>query len=209
MVLKAHHKVKKNLIKIYTKTGDKGQTGLYGGKRILKSSLRIDALGTVDELNSLIGRAVAELEQNKEKMPSLKKELEKIPHDLYEVGALLAIPKNTHVTKGQLMHKKVPGYLNKRVTEIEKYIDGVAEHLPLLIAFILPGGGRVGASLHHARTVCRRAERRIVEIAQSEYVPPDVLVYMNRLSDALFTMARYANLKDKHKEILWDKRGSV
>lgn len=108
-----------------------------------------------------------------------------------------------------MMHKKVPGYLSKRVMDLEKYIDGVAEKLPLLIAFILPGGGRVGASLHHARTVCRRAERRIVAVSQSEYVPSDVLVYMNRLSDALFTMARFANVKDKHKEILWDKRGSI
>ena len=199
----------RNLIKIYTKTGDKGETGLYGGKRIPKSSLRIEALGTVDELNSLIGRAVAELEQNKKKMPALRKELEKIPHDLYEVGALLAIPKNTHVVKGQMMHKKVPGYLSRRVTELETYIDGVAKYLALLTAFILPGGGKVGAALHHARTVCRRAERRIVDVAQSEHVPPDVLVYMNRLSDVLFVMARFANLKDKHKEILWDKRGSV
>lgn len=199
--------MKKTNPKIYTKTGDKGETGMYGGKRIPKSSIRIDALGTVDELNSMIGLTVSALEKNKKKMPMLMKELEKIPHDLYEVGALLATPRDVQITKGKIMHKKLPGYLEKRTKEIEKYIDKVAEKLKLLTAFILPGGGEVGARLHHARTVARRAERRIVTLSEKEFVPKDVLAYMNRLSDLLFTMARFANKQDKHKEILWNKRG--
>lgn len=193
--------------KVYTKTGDKGTTGLYGGNRIPKSSSRIDALGTVDELNSVIGMTISALETNKKKMPAIKKELETIPHDLYEVGALIATPRDTHVTKGKVIHEKLPGYLHRRTIELEKFIDGIAEHLELLTAFILPGGSNVGSRLHHARTVARRAERRIVALSEKEYVPADVLMYMNRLSDALFTMARFANHKDKHKEILWNKRG--
>lgn len=196
-------------MKIYTKTGDKGETGMYGGKRLSKSSLRIDALGTVDELNSTIGMCMAFLEKNSKTMLKLKKELGKIPHDLYEVGALIATPKDTQVTKGQEMHKKLPGYLSKRTKEIEKYIDGVSEKLQILTAFILPGGSIVGANLHHARTVARRAERRIVALSEKEFVPDDVLIYMNRLSDLLFTMARFANKEDKHKEILWNKRGTL
>ena len=195
--------------KIYTKTGDKGETGMYGGNRIAKSSVRIDALGTVDELNSVIGMTIAVLEKNNKKMPILRKELEKIPHDLYEVGALLATPKDTHVTKGKVMHEKLPGYLQRRTEEIEKYIDALAQKLEILTAFILPGGSIVASNLHHARTVARRAERRIVTLAEKEYVPSDLRVYMNRLSDLLFTMARLANKQDKHKEIRWDKRGSL
>lgn len=201
-----------NFIKIYTKTGDKGQTGLYGGSRVSKSSLRIEAIGSIDELNALIGVVIAQAISNKQqatRFRSIKKELEKIPHDLYEIGALLATPKDTHVRKGQVMHKKLPLYLKKRTDELEKYINSVAEKLPLLIAFILPGGGTVGSSLHHARTVCRRAERRVVALAKKESVVPEILIYLNRLSDVMFTMARFANLKDKHKEILWNKRGTL
>lgn len=195
------------VVRIYTKTGDKGETGMYGGKRIPKSSVRIDALGSIDELNSVIGMTIAVMEANKKKMLPLRKELEKIPHDLYEVGALLATPKDTHVEKGKTMHKKLPGYLQKRTEEIEKYIDAVAETLEILTAFILPGGSIVASHLHHARTVARRAERRIVTLGEKEYIPEDMRVYMNRLSDLLFTMARFANKEDKHKEIRWDKRG--
>lgn len=210
--------VKSNLIKIYTKTGDKGETGLYGGKRILKSSLRIEAIGTIDEFNSAIGVVIAEIQSSPKRPPQgkvqnyrskLKNELEKIPHDLYDIGALLATPSNTQVAKGQAIHQKLPAHLSKRTKEFEIYIDSLTEKLSLLKDFVSPSGGKIGALLHFSRTICRRAERRVIELNKKEKVHPEILIYLNRLSDVLFTMARYANLKDKHKEVLWDKRGST
>jgi cob(I)alamin adenosyltransferase len=190
-------------IKIYTKTGDKGETSLWGGTRIPKYSLRVEAYGTVDELNAVFGVAVAEIADKN--YQEIKKEIEQLPHDLYNISALLAIPGDTHLEKGKKIHKALPVYLKKRVIAMEKCIDVVTRQLPPLRDFVLPGGGRAGAAWHQARTVCRRAERRIVELADKEYVPVEVVVYVNRLSDFLFTVARFVNYKDTQKEILWNK----
>lgn len=209
-------------MKIYTRTGDKGETSLFGGKRVHKDDLRVEAYGTIDELNASIGLAVAEAQSEKRSpreagkaknysprseagSAKLKAELAKVQSDLFEVAAVLATPKDTRVSKGQKIQKELPQYLYKRVEEMEHAIDALTEEMPSLRAFILPGGGRGGALLHQARTVCRRAERRIVGLAQRERVPSEILTYMNRLSDLLFTMARFVNHKEKHKEILWNK----
>ena len=189
-------------MKIYTKTGDKGETGMFGGKRVSKSSLRIEAVGSVDELNSVIGVAIAQVSSIKYKVFSIKKELIEIQNDLFEIGSVLASPN----TKYQIQNTK---YLMQRVKEFEELIDELTEKLPELRNFILPGGGIVGSEIHLARSIARRAERRIVELSKKEKIDSSILVYFNRLSDLLFTMARFANKKDKHKEILWNKSGTL
>jgi cob(I)alamin adenosyltransferase len=174
---------------IYTRTGDKGKTSLFGGKRVLKSDPRVEAYGNVDELNSVIGLVVATLSS---KHLKIKKELEKIQHDLFAIGSYLASPKADPVL-----------FLIKRATDFESMIDGQDKILPPLNNFILPGGGRAGASLHQARTVCRRVERGLVALMQKEEVDENVVKYINRLSDLLFSTARLINHKDKKKETIW------
>lgn len=173
------------MAKIYTKTGDKGETSLYGGKRVSKANLRVEAYGTVDELNSAIGIVLA-------KMPNT--ELTNIQNDLFEIGTSLANPKEEPIKK-----------LKKRVEEFEKLIDNMTKELPTLRNFILPGGGVGGSHLHLARSICRRAERKIVELSQKENIDNGILIYFNRLSDLLFTMARFVNHKEKQKEVIWVK----
>ncbi|CAN5126370.1 cob(I)yrinic acid a,c-diamide adenosyltransferase [soil metagenome] len=177
---------------IYTRTGDKGQTSLFGGTRVLKSDDRVDTYGTIDELNSLLGVVVANIETKHKK---LAKELEGIQHDLFDIGSYLANPK-----------AKPIGRLQMRVEEFEKRIDTMTSKMPELHNFILPGGGRVGASLHQARTVCRRAERRLISLMQHEEIDEHLVKYINRLSDLLFTMARSVNHKEKKKETIWTKQ---
>ncbi len=176
-------------MKIYTRTGDKGKTSLFGGKRVYKFETRVDTYGTVDELNSIIGVAVAELKKGK-----VKEELERIQHDLLVIGASLANPSPQANTR-----------LQKRVSDLERVIDEMTEKLPRLKNFILPGGGKAGAYLHMARTICRRAERRLVQLLQKEQIDEQVITYINRLSDVLFTMARFVNYKEKKKETIWVK----
>lgn len=180
-------------MKIYTRTGDKGTTSLFGGTRVSKSSLRVEAYGTVDELNSVIGVVIAESQNYNSKV---KSELERIQYDLFDIGAGLASPG----IKNQESRIK---NLEKRVVEFEKFIDEMTKELPELRNFILSGGGKAGSLLHVARTVCRRAERRIVALAKKEHVARDVLIYFNRLSDLVFTMARYINMKEKKVETIW------
>ena len=174
---------------IYTRTGDKGKTSLIGGKRVLKSDRRVETYGSVDELNSVLGVVVATLSP---KQSALKKELEAVQHDLFAVGAYLAQP-----SASPLHH------LEKRITEFEQLIDTQTQKLPVLRNFILPGGGKAGASLHQARTVCRRAERHLVALMQKEEVDPGVMKYLNRLSDVLFSTARFVNHIEKKKETVW------
>lgn len=177
---------------IYTKTGDKGKTSLFDGTRVLKSNKRIEALGTVDELNSILGVVIANV-RKPEKM--IKNELENVQHDLFEIGGSLAVSGPMPVTG-----------LGKRTGEFEKSIDMMTEKLPELYQFILPGGSVAGALIHQARTVCRRAERQLVSLMQKESIDKETIVYMNRLSDLLFTMARYVNHKGRKKEIVWRKK---
>lgn len=196
---------------IYTRTGDKGQTSLFNGQRVSKSDLRVEAYGTIDELNSAIGVVIAEVKSSKLKIQSynskLKSELVRIQNDLFEIGSVLA---SSATSNQQLAVSK----LKKRVKEFESLIDDMTKDLPVLKNFILPGGGKGGALLQMARTVCRRAERRVVELSEKDpstgsghgKVDNNIIMYLNRLSDLLFTMSRFINYKEKQKEIIWVKR---
>jgi len=168
--------------KIYTKTGDDGTTGLFGGERVAKDSLRIEAYGTVDELNAVLGTALACA------MPEeLREELLAISADLFTLGADLATP----LEPPSQYH--IPRIVREHIDELERSIDRHDELLAPLKVFILPGGSPAAAALHHARTVCRRAERHVVALAKAEDVGPFAVKYVNRLSDYLFTVARTAN----------------
>lgn len=193
-------------MKIYTRTGDKGTTGLYGGRRVSKDDIRVEAYGTVDELNSAIGLSIAESQKVKVKGQNynskVKSELTKIQSDLHEVAAVLATPARVRA-KEKRVHGEFGRHLKKRVVEFEKLIDGMTEKLPPLRSFILPGGSKGGATLHVARSIARRAERRVVSLGAVEHVDEVILMYMNRLSDLLFTMARFVNKHKKISETAW------
>ncbi|MBF8250194.1 MAG: Cob(I)alamin adenosyltransferase [Candidatus Levybacteria bacterium] len=178
---------------IYTRTGDKGTTSLFSSKRVSKSDLRIEVLGAIDELNSLIGVVICEIRNPKSET---RNKLEKIQNDLLSIGSSLADP---------IMNYKplTMNYLPNRVKEFENFIDQMTENLPPLRNFILPGGGKTGAMLHLARAVCRRAERRIVGLNHKGKLDNSIIIYFNRLSDLLFTLARFVNFKEKKKEVVW------
>ena len=177
------------LTKIYTRTGDKGETGLVGGKRVSKDSPRIWAYGTVDELNSAIGLARAF--RTDKKTDAI---LAGIQSDLFNLGAVLATPGQSPI------HIKAD-----RIRALEKLMDECNAKLGPLREFILPGGTPAGAQLHVARTICRRAERFCVRLAREEQIGELVIPYLNRLSDALFVLARWANHKQGVKETFWNK----
>jgi cob(I)alamin adenosyltransferase len=174
------------LTKIYTRTGDDGSTGLGDGARVAKESLRVEAYGTVDETNSCIGVLLA--------MPTLpaaiKTCLTDVQHDLFDLGGELCIPGHRMVTAAY-------------VDRLEATLDGFNEGLPPLKDFILPGGGPAAAACHVARTVCRRAERRVWSLARVEAVAPDALKYLNRLSDLLFVLARVLARHELGSEVIW------
>lgn len=180
-------------VKIYTRTGDSGETGLLGSKRVRKHALRVEAYGEVDELNACLGFAGAALTD-----PDLSDLLVSIQRDLFAAGAQLADVR-TDTGKGAEKAALPP----ERVTDLERAIDRFDEGLPPLKHFILPGGCEAGARLHLARTVCRRAERRIAALADLEAVSPVLLAYVNRLSDLLFVMARLVNHRAGAGEITW------
>jgi cob(I)alamin adenosyltransferase len=181
-------------MKIYTKVGDKGETMLGNGKKVSKASLRVEAYGEVDELNSLLGVVASQIQDSRLK---IKEDLIEIQKDLFEIGASLA--------DSVKADRRLNTYLCQRVLEFEKEIDSISKDLPELTHFIIPGGGVSGASLHLARTVCRRAERRIVELNKKEKIQDQMIIYLNRLSDFLFVLARFVNLKEKKREIIWTK----
>jgi len=173
------------LSKIYTRTGDDGTTGLGDGSRINKDSLRVEAMGDVDELNSVIGIMMTE------RMPdTLGAALTLIQHDLFNVGGEICIP----------------GYVilqQSRIDDLEQVIDTLNENLPPLKEFILPGGTKAAAYCHLARTVCRRAERKLVELHRNEKVTDISLQYLNRLSDLLFVLCRTINKEAGVSDVLW------
>lgn len=177
---------------IYTRTGDKGKTSLFDGSRVLKSHPRVETYGTIDELNSMLGAAIAQLKTSNTK---LKTELEHIQHDLFEIGSALATP-----------HPLPAVGIDARPKDFEKLIDELTAKMPELKSFILPGGSRAGSLLHVARTITRRAERQLIGIMDKEEIDQATVVYLNRLSDLLFTMARFVNHTEKKKEIKWIKR---
>ena len=191
--------------KIYTRTGDRGDTGLFGGGRVGKDDVRVDAYGEVDELNAVIGLArAADAAVRGARAPAdaplpdggasaplreMDALLEAIQRDLFAIGALLATP-DLEKMRRQLEKARLG---DARIAELEAAIDGADARLAPLRAFILPGGTPKAAALHVARTVCRRAERRVVHLAREVELPEIVVVYLNRLSDLLFTLARLAN----------------
>ena len=187
---------------IYTRTGDKGQTSLFNGQRVSKADLRVEAYGTVDELNSAIGIAIAEVQSSKFKVQShnskLKTELVRIQNDLFSIGSALAN------SEFRIQNSEFRT-LEQRVKDFENLIDEMTNEIPALNNFILPGGGRVGSMLHFARTVARRAERRVVTLGEREKIDKNIIMYLNRLSDLLFTMARFVNYREDQKEIIWSK----
>lgn len=180
-------------MKIYTKTGDKGETGLMGGKRLGKDSLRIRAYGEIDELNALLGLCRAKNSHEK-----LEEMLHQLQRELFDLGADLATPLDSPV--------HVPRVTEQQVTALERWIDTMDEELEPLKNFILPGGCLLAANLHVARTVCRRAERAIVALQKEEKIGERVITYVNRMSDLLFMMARYANKLEKSDEERWNAR---
>jgi len=180
-------------MKIYTRKGDKGETGLIGGTRMLKSALRVEAYGEVDELNAVLGWIRAKLTDE-----TIREELLQIQRDLFAVGAQLADPTG-HVEE----KAEKAGVSEGRVRELEGIIDRYDTVLSPLRAFILPGGSEGGALLHLARTVCRRAERRMVALSQDVPLSPVLITYINRLSDLLFTLARAVNRETGIEEIPW------
>lgn len=179
------------MARIYTRTGDKGETGLVGGARVPKDSLRVDAYGSVDELNSVLGIARAFLHDHE--LDNLLAELQK---DLFVVGADLA-------STAEHQQRNAPRISEEKVVAMENTIDKFEAELSPLRAFILPGGGVAGSILHNARTVARRAERRVITLSKAEAVNEQLLPYMNRLSDLLFVMARLANHRESKREIEW------
>ena len=180
-------------MRIYTKTGDSGETGLFGGGRVPKSDIRVEAYGVVDELNALIGVALAAVRD-----PDIAHVLHGIQPDLFIVGAHLA---TAAAPRGR--RPDLPALPESRVSDFEHRIDAAEDELPPLDAFVMPGGSAGGAALHHARTVCRRAERAIVALAAAQAVDPAIVVYMNRLSDLLFVLARLENQRADQPERKW------
>jgi cob(I)alamin adenosyltransferase len=181
-------------MKIYTKTGDRGETGLFGGGRVSKSHPRVEAYGDIDELNAAIGLA-----RSIEMMPRIDEVLAPVQRDLFSLGALLATPNHDKV-KQQLEKARID---DTRVAELERAIDDGEAELEPLTAYILPGGTPKSAALHVARTVCRRAERKGISLGSEVDVPPIVVKYLNRLSDLLFVLARVANRRAGAPEVIW------
>lgn len=173
------------LTKIYTRTGDTGTTGLGDGNRVNKDDIRIEAIGTVDELNCLVGMILA----NKIP-PHLQQLFCKIQHQLFDLGGELCIPGHSSIT-------------NNHVSVLEQQLDSLNEDLPALKNFILPAGGSATASCHLARSVCRRAERHIVTLSATETINSALLSYINRLSDLLFVCARVLARFENGEEVLW------
>jgi cob(I)alamin adenosyltransferase len=179
-------------MKIYTKTGDQGDTSLFGGQRVPKDALRIEAYGTVDELNSLLGIVRAD---NTDR--GIDDILSSIQDRLFEVGADLATPRS-------LDRDSIRRFEPHDAGPLEQLIDDLESHLEQLKSFIIPGGSPVAARLHFARTVCRRAERAVVRLSRNEDIGEGTIIYLNRLSDLLFVLARYANHLAQVTETKWN-----
>jgi len=176
------------LSKIYTRTGDDGTTGLGDGSRVAKDSLRVEAYGTVDEANSAIGMVLAcDAVSN-----DIRRCLTEVQHDLFELGGELCIPG----------HEAVQGSF---IDRLEEQLDSFNDNLPPLKDFILPGGGPASAACHMARTIARRAERRVSSLRASEPVREEVIRYLNRLSDLLFVIARCLSRAEQGQEVIWDR----
>ena len=181
-------------MKIYTKTGDTGKTGLFKGSRVPKHDLRVEAYGNVDECNATLGVCFNHVQSQE-----IKQLLSIIQNDLFEVGADLATPPQ--------QEEDMQWRIDPEMTfQLETQIDHFESKLPALMNFILPGGSFGGAHLHYARTVCRRAERSVTKLAEEQPINPEIIRYLNRLSDLLFVLARAENQNCNSPETIWKKR---
>lgn len=187
------------MTKIYTRTGDKGETSLYTGQRVKKNDPIIEAIGTVDEANSAIGVAVAMLPREA-RFSTIREQLETIQHALFDVGAALATPR----TKAVSNKLEKTRFDEEATHHLEKWMDSFEDQLAPLKSFILPGGQSAGAMLHLARSICRRAERDILPLNLQADVSDSVLIYLNRLSDYLFMVSRVVNHMMGSPETLWE-----
>ncbi|MBD8017635.1 cob(I)yrinic acid a,c-diamide adenosyltransferase [Kaistella pullorum] len=185
-------------MKIYTKTGDRGETALYGGTRVSKASARVESYGTIDELNSFIGFAKTEI--NNEKVLD---QLRKIQFDLFTLGSESATPTDK-LTLANGKSRLTLMISETEIEELEQWMDEFETELEPLQYFILPGGGKSATSLHICRTVCRRAERSLVFLNETEEVRPELIKYLNRLSDYLFVLARYISKINGETEEYWN-----
>lgn len=189
------------ITKVYTKTGDGGQTRLAGGQQVWKDSLRVEAYGTVDELNAAIGLVRVfnrEMIEGNPHAARLEEETRWMQNKLFDVGGLLATP------PGQEF-KNMPRVTDQDALRLEQLMDECQKDLAPLKEFILPGGGTVSAFLHQARTICRRAERRCIRLAREETVETTIVKFLNRLSDALFVLARWAATTQGEPEFMWER----
>ena len=186
--------------KVYTRGGDQGQTSLIGGERVLKSAARLECYGTVDELNATMG-LVGEALKSSAAGDHLAPIIRRVQNELFNLGAELA-------TADPEMRAKLPRIEQRHIDGLERDIDAVNDDLPPLKSFVLPGGGWPSSYFHLARTVCRRCERIVVALAQTEDLGELAVQYLNRLSDALFVWGRWCVLKDGQQEPLWDSRAT-
>jgi len=191
--------------RVYTRRGDTGETGLAGGQRVPKDGPRIEAYGTVDELNAFLGAAratVIELSPAEPRVAPLAAILLRVQHELFNLGSILAtLPEDVHPKQARVTEAEV--------ARLETEMDRMNADLPPLRSFVLPGGSRLNADLHIGRTVCRRAERACVALARGEQIPPEAVRYLNRLSDALFVWSRWASQVTGTPETLWEPNQSA
>lgn len=189
---------------LYTRTGDQGMTSLVGGERVKKNSERLEAYGTIDELSSCLGSIVSDAKCNTE----VKGQLLEVQNELFNIGSYLATATRKMTDKPSLdPEKDAPSPVDAaKLQDLEGWIDTLDEQTPKIRAFVLPGGCEVASKAHVARTVCRRAERRILDLSEKEYVDINVIRYINRLSDYLFIAARYFNFMQGEEEIVWRKK---
>ncbi|MEZ7508518.1 cob(I)yrinic acid a,c-diamide adenosyltransferase [Cloacibacterium sp. Arc13] len=185
-------------MKIYTKTGDKGETSLYGGTRVSKAAARVESYGTLDELNAFIGLAKAEISDEK-----VLNQLQKIQFDLFTVGSEAATPTDKLILANGKNRLDLM-ISEEEISELEHWMDDLDAELEPLQFFILPSGGKAVACIHVCRTVCRRAERAMVHLNETEEVRPELIKYLNRLSDYLFILARYISKISGEKEEYWN-----
>ncbi len=187
------------LNRIYTKTGDQGETHLAGGQRVSKASPRIECYGTVDELNAFVGMASISAAESVAELATI---LRRVQHELFNLGSILA-------TKPEDVHPRQPRVTETEVRQLEIEIDRMNADLAPLRSFVLPGGTRLNTELHACRTICRRAERLAVALAREEPVPPEAVQYLNRLGDAFFVWSRWVNHVLNVPEVLWEPNQSA
>ena len=191
--------------RVYTRQGDAGETALVGGQRVPKDGTRIEAYGTVDELNSFLGIAratVTPLAVDEPRLAVLAAILLRVQHELFNLGSILA-------TLPEDVHPRQPRVTDAEIAQLEAEMDLMNEDMPALRSFVLPGASRLDAELHIGRTVCRRAERIVVTLSRAESVPPETIRYLNRLSDALFVWSRWAGHISGVHETLWEPNQSA